>query len=57
MIIILSYLAIYLGDIFIFFQILIVLFNLIIFIVSLRERKFELINSHKNLDTIEEITQ
>ena len=57
MIIILSYLAIYLGDISIFFQILIVLFNLIIFIVSLRERKVELINSHKNLDTIEEITQ
>ena len=39
LIIVLSYLNIYLGNISIFFQILIVLFNLIIFIVSFREKK------------------
>ena len=56
MIIILSYLNIYLGNTSIFFQILIVLFNLIIFIVSLREKEHDLKNSHNNLDNIKEIT-
>jgi len=55
-IVILAYLSIYLGNISIFFQILIVLFNLLIFIISLREKKDDLINSHNNLDYIEEIT-
>jgi len=56
MIIILAYLNIFIGNISIFFQILIVLFNLIIFIVSLREKENELKNSHTNLDTIKNIT-
>jgi polyisoprenyl-phosphate glycosyltransferase len=56
LIIFLAYLNLYLGNIFVFFQILIVLFNLIIFIVSLREKKNELINSHNNLETIQNIT-
>ena len=56
MIIILSYLSIFIGNILIFFQILIVLFNLIIFTISLREREVDLINSHKNLCTIKNIT-
>ena len=55
-IIVLAYLNIYLGNISVFFQILIVLFNLIIFIVSFREKKIELENSHNNLDTITTIT-
>ena len=56
LIIILAYLNLYLGNISIFFQILIVLFNLVIFIVSLREKKNELINSHNDLETIQDIT-
>ena len=55
LIIILAYLNQYLGSFSIFFQILIVLFNLIIFIVSLREKENELKNSHDNLDNIEDI--
>ena len=55
-IVILAYLNIYIGNISIFFQILIVIFNLLIFIISLREKKDDLINSHNNLDYIEEIT-
>ena len=55
-IVILAYLNIYIGSISIFFQILIVIFNLLIFIISLREKKDDLINSHNNLDYIEEIT-
>ena len=54
-IVILAYLNIYIGSISIFFQILIVIFNLLIFIISLREKKDDLISSHNNLDTIEEI--
>ena len=54
--IVLSYLNIYLGNISTFFQILIVLFNLIIFVVSLRENENELINSHSNLGSVKEIT-
>ena len=56
MIIILGYLNLYLGDISTFFQISIVLFNLVIFIVSLRERETELLNSHNNLKSIKEVT-
>ena len=56
MIIVLAYLNLYLGNISIFFQILIVLFNLIIFIVSLREKENDLKNSHKNLDSVTNIT-
>ena len=56
LIIILAYLNLYLGNISIFFQIVVILFNLIIFIISLREKKNELTNSHSNLDTIQDIT-
>ena len=56
LIILLAYLNLYLGNISIFFQILIVLFNLIIFIVSLREKEHDLKNSHNNLDNIKDIT-
>jgi len=56
MIIVLAYTNIYLGNISIVFQILIVLFNLIIFIVSLREKKDELINSKNNLKITKDIT-
>ena len=55
-IIILAYLNIYLGNISIFFQILIVLFNLLIFIISLREKKNDLIKSLNNLASTKEIT-
>ena len=55
MIIILAYSNIFLNNISIFFQILLVLFNLIIFIVSLREKEKELINSEKNLESIKDI--
>ena len=55
MLIIIAYLNPYLGDISIFFQFLIVLFNLIIFIVSLREKENDLKNSQNNLDTIKNI--
>jgi len=56
MIIILANLNLYFGNISIFLQILIILFNLIIFIVSLREKEKDLINSHDNLDSIKNIT-
>ena len=56
MLILISYLNSYLGDLGIFFQILIVFFNLIIFIVSFREQKKELLNCHKNLASIKKIT-
>ncbi len=55
MFIILVYLNPYLGNITVFFQILIIMFNLIVFIVSLREKENELQNSHKNLDSTENI--
>jgi len=55
-IIILSYINMLLGNISIFFQILIVIFNLVIFIISLREKEDELKESHNNLSRIEEIT-
>ena len=52
MLIALAYLKSYLGSLAIFSQILIVVFNLAIFLVSLREKKKDLMNSHKNLDNI-----
>ena len=52
MLIALTYLNSYLGNSTIFFQILIVIFNLTIFAVSLREQKKNLLNSHNNLDNI-----
>ena len=56
MIIALVFLNSYLGNISIIFQILIVVFNLIIFIVSKREIEKDLINSHDNLDKVKKIT-
>ena len=56
LIIILAYFNLYLGNISIFFQILIVLFNLVIFIVSLREKENELKSCHNNLSSIKDIT-
>jgi len=56
MIIVLSYLNIYLGNFSILLQILIIIFNLLIFMTSLRENENDLINSHKNLRDIEIIT-
>jgi len=56
MIIALSYLNIYLGNFSILLQILIIIFNLLIFMSSLRENENNLINSHKNLRDIEVIT-
>ena len=56
MIIALTYLNSYLGNISIFFQFFLVIFNFIIFIVSKREIKEELINSHNNLREIKRIT-
>ena len=55
-IIALSYLNIYLGNFSILLQILIIIFNLLIFMTSLRESEEDLINSHKNLRNIEIIT-
>ncbi len=56
MIIVLIFLSYYLGSLAIFFQILIVIFNFIIFIVSQREQEKDLLNSHKNLDNLKKIT-
>ncbi len=52
----LAYLNSYLGNFTIFFQVLIVIFNLIIFIVSRREQEKDLLSSHDNLDNIKKIT-
>ena len=57
MLIILVFLNSYLGNIAVFFQILIVVFNLTIFTVSLREQEKNLLNSHSNLDNIKKLTQ
>ena len=56
MIIILAYLNSFLGNLSIFLQILIVIFNLIIFIISQREKKEDLEKSHENLKSKESIT-
>ena len=52
----LAYLNSYLGSLVTFFQISIVIFNLIIFIISQREKEKDLVNSHKNLDSVKKIT-
>ena len=56
MIIVLTYLNSYLGNFTLFFQIIIVIFNFIIFIVSKREQEKDLLNSHNNLDNVIKIT-
>jgi len=56
MLIALAYLNSYLGTLAIFFQISIVIFNLIIFIVSQREKEKDLLNSHNNLASLKKIT-
>ena len=56
MIVILAYLSSYLGDFSIILQILFVVFNFIIFVVSRREIEEDLINSHKNLQDVKTIT-
>ncbi len=56
MLIALAYLNSYLGNFTIFFQVSIVAFNLIIFIVSQREQEKDLLNSHNNLDDVKKIT-
>ena len=57
MLIVLAYLNSYLGNLTIFFQILIVIFNLIIFIVFFeREQKKDLLNSHNNLNNVKKIS-
>ena len=55
-IIVLAYINSYIGNLSILFQILIVIFNLIIFIVSKREIERDLVNSHNNLGEIKNIT-
>ena len=56
MLIALAYLNPYFGVLSIFFQISIVIFNLLIFIVSLREQEKDLLNSHNNLVGVKKIT-
>ena len=56
MLIALAYLNSYLGVLSIFFQISIVIFNLLIFIISLREQEKDLLNSHNNLIGVKKIT-
>ena len=56
MLIALSYLNPYLGILSVFFQISIVIFNILIFIVSQREQRSNLFNSHNNLNSVKKIT-
>ncbi len=56
MLIILAYLNSYLGNLTIFFQVLIVIFNLMIFIVSFREQEKDLLNCHNNLNNVKKVT-
>jgi len=56
MLIALAYLNSYIGVLSIFFQISIVIFNLLIFIISLREQEKDLLNSHNNLVGVKKIT-
>ena len=56
MLILLAYLNSYLGALAIFFQISIVIFNLMIFIISQREKEKDLLNSHDNLASVKKIT-
>ncbi len=55
-IILLSYLSSTLGSFSIFLIILTVIFNLFIFIISQRESEKDLLNCHKNLSEVKEIT-
>tara|TARA_B100000989_G_C19516900_1_gene462117 strand:- start:105 stop:977 length:873 start_codon:yes stop_codon:yes gene_type:complete len=55
-IILLAYLSSTLGNFSIFFIILTVIFNLLIFLVSQRESEKDLINCHQNLSEVKEIT-
>ncbi len=55
-IILLAFLKSTLGNLSIFFIILIVIFNLLIFLISRRESEKDLINSHQNLSEVKEIT-
>ena len=56
MLIILAYLNPYFGFLSILFQISIVFFNLLIFIISLREQEKDLQNSHNNLVGVKKVT-
>ena len=56
MLIALAYLNFHLGVLSIFFQISIVIFNLLIFVASLREQEKDLLNSHNNLVGVKKIT-
>ena len=56
MLIVLANLNSYFGNLTIFSQFLIVVFNLLIFVTSLREQEEGLLNSHNNLDNIQRIT-
>ena len=56
MLIALAYLNSYLGTLAVFFQISIIIFNLIIFIVSQREHEKDLLNCHNNLAGVKKIT-
>ena len=49
MIIILSFLSKTIGQIAIFFQVIIIFFNILIFVVSKRESEKELLNSSENM--------
>ena len=55
-IIVLAFLNLFIGNFTIILQILIIIFNLAIFYVSKREIEKDLINSHKNLMNINNIT-
>ena len=56
MLIILAYLYSYFGNLAIFFQFLIIIFNLMIFIVSFREQEKDLLKSHDNLNNVKKIS-
>ena len=56
MLIALAYLNAYLGNFTTLSQVLIVIFNLLIFIISLREKKKDLLNSHNNLNNVKKIS-
>ena len=57
LIILLAYLSSTLGIFSIFLIILIVIFNLLIFLISQRESERDLVNSHRNLSEVKEITR
>ena len=56
MTILLAYLSSFLGNFSIFLIILTVIFNLLIFVISQRESEKDLVNCHKNLSEVKEIT-